>query len=525
MKKELYQWQEECLEQWFSNNGRGIVQAVTGAGKTFLALTAAARLEKWLGRRLRVKIVVPTAALMRQWNQALREFLTDSCGDKGNSGDIRGEIGLRGGGHKGENGRRYMIYVINSARYELARKILAELRGGEAVLLIADECHHYGSGQNSLIFEFLPYIKPCGENFFSLGLSATLPAGEERQYLSSVLGREIYSYGMEEAGAMRTVCRYDIFHIGLEFRKEEREEYEEISEQMSRLSHKLQQMYPALRDLGQRERYAMLSQITGGGDKRAAEAAARYLALSYKRKSVVCLASERVSCVCALIERLDVKKGILIFGERVSQAEELYGILQNKYPGRVGRYHSKMGRQANKNVLERFYTGEIHILIACKAMDEGVDIPEASVGIVLSGTASKRQRVQRLGRIIRKKEGKGRASLYYLHIADTSEDSCFLPETKESRIFEIEYQPGRHGFSHPIYDVAAEELIEDAENTGMDREKVEEVKRCLEIGQVRADWMMGQEEIEGKTQDAGRVRERNYWVCMKRMGKLRENRK
>ena len=50
MKKELYQWQEECLERWFSNNGRGIVQAVTGAGKTFLALTAAARLEKRLGR-------------------------------------------------------------------------------------------------------------------------------------------------------------------------------------------------------------------------------------------------------------------------------------------------------------------------------------------------------------------------------------------------------------------------------------------------------------------------------------------
>ena len=53
MKKELYQWQEECLERRFSNNGRGIVQAVTGAGKTFLALTAAARLEKRLGRRLR----------------------------------------------------------------------------------------------------------------------------------------------------------------------------------------------------------------------------------------------------------------------------------------------------------------------------------------------------------------------------------------------------------------------------------------------------------------------------------------
>ncbi|MEY8427471.1 hypothetical protein AALA00_07080 [Lachnospiraceae bacterium 46-15] len=46
-------------------------------------------------------------------------------------------------------------------------------------MLIADECHHYGSGQNSLIFEFLPYIEPYRENFFSMGLSATLPAGEK----------------------------------------------------------------------------------------------------------------------------------------------------------------------------------------------------------------------------------------------------------------------------------------------------------------------------------------------------------
>lgn len=66
MKRELYQWQEGCLERWFSNNGRGMVQVVTGSGKTFLALTAAARLEKQQNRSLRVKIVVPTAALMRQ---------------------------------------------------------------------------------------------------------------------------------------------------------------------------------------------------------------------------------------------------------------------------------------------------------------------------------------------------------------------------------------------------------------------------------------------------------------------------
>ena len=167
-EKKLYQWQEECLERWFSNQGRGMVQAVTGSGKTLLALTAADRLEKMLGQELHVKIVVPSGALMRQWDRALREHLA-AYREKRSSVSMRGLIGLRGSGHQASSDCRYMIYVINSARYELARQILAELRRGDAVLLIADECHHYVSGQNQLIFEFLPYINPDETQFYSLG--------------------------------------------------------------------------------------------------------------------------------------------------------------------------------------------------------------------------------------------------------------------------------------------------------------------------------------------------------------------
>ena len=75
MKQTLYPWQEECLSRWMANRGRGMVQAVTGSGKTRLALEAAVRLEEALGQKLFVKIVVPTGSLLRQWNQALREFL------------------------------------------------------------------------------------------------------------------------------------------------------------------------------------------------------------------------------------------------------------------------------------------------------------------------------------------------------------------------------------------------------------------------------------------------------------------
>lgn len=80
MEKTLYPWQSECLERWFANGCRGIVQAVTGSGKTMLALEAAEQLEKKTGKKVLVKIVVPTAALMRQWNRALRTFLENRAG-------------------------------------------------------------------------------------------------------------------------------------------------------------------------------------------------------------------------------------------------------------------------------------------------------------------------------------------------------------------------------------------------------------------------------------------------------------
>ena len=515
-EKKLYQWQEECLERWFSNQGRGMVQAVTGSGKTLLALTAADRLEQMLGQELHVKIVVPSGALMRQWDRALREHLA-AYREKRSSVSMRGLIGLRGSGHQASSDCRYMIYVINSARYELARQILAELRRGDAVLLIADECHHYVSGQNQLIFEFLPYINPDETQFYSLGLSATLPSGQARNFLASVLGRKIYSYGMSRASAQHTVCQYDIYHIGLSFEKEEKYEYDELTNAMLTMYRKLKEDQPFLGKLSQSEFYELLRTMAAGKNREIAETASKYMYLSYKRKSLVCQASARISCVCELIKNLAPHEKILIFGERIDQAEELYCLLQESYPGRVGRYHSKMGDQANRNVLERFRINDIRILITCKSMDEGVDIPDAAVGIILSGTSAQRQRVQRLGRIIRKKEGKSRASMYYLHITGTSEEVCFLPDTGENRLFELEYIPKIQAFSHPCYDRRAERILEKMQREGKSEEQLREARRCLRLGIVRSDWLREPEEIAGYIKGARSAGDKNYWICMKKM--------
>lgn len=519
MEKKLYQWQEKCLERWFANQGRGIVQAATGAGKTMLAMEAVKRLDEKKRGELLVRIVVPNAELMRQWERALRELLEEE------QGELRRVIGLNGGGQKSSPDYKYMIYVVNSARYKLARQILKELREEKAVFLIADECHHYGSRQNRLIFEFFPYIGEYGKNFFSMGLSATLPAGEEKHYLESVLGRKIYNYGIAEASRHKTVCRYEIYHIRVGFQRDERDEYEELSESMAWLYGKLLQVCPSLRGLNQRERFEMLRKLSGDKNRRISRMASGYMMLTYRRKRLVCLAAERIACACELIERLGIREKVIIFGERISQADELYRLLTEKYPGRVGRYHSQMGRQANKNALDRFSRGELRILISCKGIDEGVNVPDASVGIILSGTAMRRQRVQRLGRIIRNAKGKEGAALYYLHIEESSEDVCFLPDVKESSIFELAYRQEERGFRNPPYDEAAERLVRSVRSKGADEKKIGELTRCLRLGSVRADWRRETGWLEEKIRNAGNIRDRNYWVCMKRLGEIEDETK
>lgn len=521
MNTPLYLWQEECLSAWFNNHCRGIVQAVTGSGKTLLALEAARRLEDKLkksGKKLKVKIVVPTSALMRQWERAVSEFRISAALPPQ-------KIGLRGGGFKDRTDCSYMIYVINSARYELARQILSELQESETILLIADECHHYQSGQNRLIFEFLPRSKPYSWHFFSLGLSATLPAGEEGRYLSSVLGRKIYSYGMEKALALQTVCPYDIFHIALPFTGTERMDYDSLTDKMNRIYSNLLKLCPELRHITQTERFALLRELSASKNLRIADMAASYMALTYQRKSLICLASSRLSCVCALINRLDSGEKIMIFGERIAQADELYRLLHRQYPQRVGKIHSQMGTLANKNTLERFRAGDLRILISCKAMDEGVDVPDAAVGIVLSSTSAQRQRIQRLGRIIRKNEGKERASLYYLHIEESAEDNVFLPDSKDIRLFDLQYHPDTGEFSCKEYQKRAGQLLKRllAEKRREERRREEqqkEARRCLQKGIVRADWKREIDDLEIRINHARYASEKNYWICMKRMREM-----
>lgn len=404
-----YRWQEECLDKWEENGYRGIVQAVTGAGKTMFAIKAVKKLWRLYGDELWVAVVVPTRALMAQWNRALRlDYFEENS-----SGNLH-----------------CRVYVINSARYQLTRRILARLKDGGQVFLIADECHHYTSEENRKIFEFIPYVETVSGHYCSLGLSATLEDKDSAEMLEPALGRLIFKYPYKRALQEGVIAEFTLFQIALHFQTDEYREYQELSERMKIIRRQLFVRYPLFKKGGV-SFFAVLQSLAKEENTVTGRLAGSYLHLSWQRKRLVCMAGNRLFCTCELLRDLDLRKRVLIFSESIEQAETLYGMLKDEYGGKVGRYHSKAGKQANENALERFRNGEIFILIACRALDEGLDVPDAGIGIILSGTGMERQRMQRLGRILRKSITKEMACLYYLFVKESAEEKSYFPLRRE----------------------------------------------------------------------------------------------
>ncbi len=508
MSYELFPWQAECLARWSARQRKGCVNAVTGSGKTLLAMFAILRLEEDGPRPLRVKVVVPTVAILNQWLGTFHAFFSE----KHPGTYDRSQLGCWYGGCK--CARRYTVYVVNSARDALPRHIREDIAAGFDVFLIADEYHHYESPENRRIFSFLPLPDPS--RYHALGLSAT-PAGS-----LAPLGPEVYRYGFSQALEQGRVCPYAILQVELSFTAAELEEYADYSAQMSALGKKLKRTHPGLSDAEGGAFFAAIRHLaseSGGGD----ETARSYLNLTYLRKSLVCMARSRVDCLLALLPKFGPDSRILVFCERIEQAEEAYRRLLPFCGGRVGRCHSALSGQANHNTLRAFRENEIRVLIACRSLDEGIDVPDAGIGIVLSGASTRRQRIQRLGRILRTAEGKEQAALYYFYIRQSSEDGAYIPdEAQTGPVCSMSFDAHDGTFCHNRYETAALRALREISERTANGAKREEARRCLMEGLALPDWLCSPEACERQIAAAQDAHRKNYWICMKKMSLLRQ---
>ncbi len=366
-----FEHQTEALAAWSEAGGRGTVVLPTGSGKTILAHMA---LEQ---HKLSCLVVVPTIDLMQQWYTGLKLSFPEA------------DVGLLGGGSRDSS-------AILVATYDSAA-LYAEALGNRYALVVFDECHHLPSDFYRVIAEFS--IAP-----FRLGLSATPERGDGRHAdLEHLIGPVVYRKTQAEL-AGGTLSSYREEHVLVTLSSNERERYNSL-----RAARDAFLQSKNLR-LGGVDGWQKFVQLSG----RSREGRAAMLAHREARE----LAFGADGKIRVLEEIL----------ARHAGARTLIFTDDNRMVYRISRdfllpalTHQTAVKERHE-MLERFRAGIYPTLVTSRVLNEGVDVPEASIAILLSGTGTEREYIQRLGRILRKGEGK-EAILYEVVAEGTAEES------------------------------------------------------------------------------------------------------
>ncbi len=371
--------QQEAVEAWWTGSpaagdtvaerrGKGVVVLPTGAGKTFLAHLA---MEKAGCSTL---VITPTLDLMQQWYSGLLDGF-----------DI--DVGLIGGGY-------YEPKAVTVTTYDSAY-IHMERLGNRYGLLVFDECHHLPGPSYASAAE-------CSLAPFRLGLTATPERedGEERQY-EWLIGPTVYRREIRElAGSY--LADYETIQVPVRLSDEERREYEE-----TRAVYLAFVQRQGLQ-LGSPQGWRMFLMATSRSRQ------GREAFLAYQTQKRIAQASEGKLRKLEQLMARHRHDRVLIFthdNATVYRISRQYLVPAITHQTKVKERH---------DLLRGFNDGEFPFLVTSKVLNEGVDVPAANVGIVLSGSGSVREHVQRLGRILRKAEDK-QAVLYEVVSEDTAE--------------------------------------------------------------------------------------------------------
>ena len=383
-------WQSEALGRWRESGYRGVVSVVTGGGKTvFAQLCINECRRRWPG--CRVIIVVPTLVLADQWHVALQEDLNVPHDD----------IRCFSGQERGGEGKPINIVVINTGR-----TVVSDLAQYPETFLIVDECHRAGSAENARAIR--------GNHVAALGMSAT-PAREYDDgfatHVTPALGNIVYEYDYRMGLRDGVISPFRLVNVQIPLMRDEARRYQRLTRAAARAYHAME---------------------------KGRESSDRLRVLLQRRADVAAVATMRIPVAARIA---DEHKGCrsLIFHERISAADELNRILKERgYT--VGVYHSRLSPGTRRDNLRLFRRGAFDVLVACRSLDEGLNVPNTEVAVVASGTGSRRQRVQRLGRVLRPSSGKERAVIYTLFTTEVERDRLMAEAVHLDGVASVEWR-------------------------------------------------------------------------------------
>ncbi|MBF0193702.1 MAG: DEAD/DEAH box helicase family protein [Magnetococcales bacterium] len=360
--------QKASLDGWLKANRCGVVVLPTGSGKTLVARLAMVKTQR------DTLILVPTINLMHQWHEQLKEAFGV-------------EVGLLGGGDK-------QLEAITVSTYDSAL-IYMDSIGDKFGLLICDECHHLPAASTRLAA--IMSIAP-----FRLGLTATPERtdGQESD-LYDLLGPLCHRVEINELEG-QYLAPYKLEHVPVTLDPDEREAYDNAYDHYKSFAR------GSGINFGRKEGWSQFIMLCA----RSKEGRAAYAA--YRMQKKLARASRaKLRQVWGILRRHKDERVILFTDDNATA----YAIGETFFLPVIT--HKTKGSE-RKDILIAFRDGSLPYLVNSRVLNEGVDVPDVSVGVIVSGSGSVREHVQRLGRILRPKEGK-QAILYELVSEDTAE--------------------------------------------------------------------------------------------------------
>ena len=366
-------YQQAALAAWNDHDRRGSVVLPTGSGKTFLAIQAIA------DAGVSTLVVVPTIDLMNQWHATL----TNAFGDQ-----LLDEIGVLGGGS-------HTVTDLTVTTYDSAYRYINEY-GDQFGLLIVDEVHHLPAPTYQQIPEMT--IAP-----YRLGLTATYERADgQQEVLEDLLGPVVYQEDVDEL-AGEYLSDYETIHLKVELTAEERKQYDEEYQIYRDYIHNHE--FDIWKEKGYQEFLKRTSYDPHGR---------RALIAKQRAEEIARTAEKKLDTLDNLLKRHYDDRTIIFTANNAFA----YEISQEFI---VPCITHQTVTDERTEILERFRSGEYSMLVTSQVLDEGIDVPAANVGIILSGSASKRQYAQRLGRILRPTDDRHPARLFEIITDDTME--------------------------------------------------------------------------------------------------------
>ena len=373
---ELRDYQKQAIQNWENSSMRGCVVLPTGAGKTAIGIKAIHKVNA------SALVVVPTIDLMEQWANTISKYLSI-----GNDQNVH--IGKLGGGEDD-------LQAITVATYDSAY-IRAPAIGNQFKLIIFDEVHHLPApGYRSIAEQFIaPY---------RLGLTATIEREDELHELIPYLtGGVVFRLGSQELSDQKHLAEYTVDRIQVNLTLEEQKEYEinhtKFLTNLRQLGFKIPSMYNI-------KRLIMMSNKNKiARDAMLAKNKANEIALNSKAK---------IDELQKILQQNKNSKTIIF-----TQNNKMVYALSNRFLIPYITY--KTIKEERRDVLDGFKSGRYNAVVTSKVLDEGVDVPDAELAIIMSGSGSGRELIQRLGRVLRPKQNDKKARLVELVSRNTRE--------------------------------------------------------------------------------------------------------